>query len=126
MPRNLLLAAAILAIIASGLILTSTSEVREWMMDEEGAYEVIYQETWYQNQGSWGVTILIIFAALYSAPYLLLRAERKLLSGVFALFALVLTWLAGFSIGFCYLPAAGALILSYIVTAIIRLRQKPS
>ena len=124
LPRLLLILAAVLALIASALILTSTTELREYIIDEEaGGYEQVRQQSWYASQGPWGVAILIIFSSLYAVPYYFHIRDRIRLRALFALLALVLTYLAGFSIGGYYLPAAGALIIAFLALGIVRLRK---
>jgi hypothetical protein len=126
LPRNLLLLAAVFAIIASVQAFTFTTEVREWILDPEGAYEEIYQESFYQRDGPAGVSLLFIISLFYYAPYYFYRNQNLRLSAFFALLAITLTYLTEFTIGPNYLPAAGALILGYIVMGLFRLSQKTS
>lgn len=124
LPRSLLILAAALALIASIFILSSRGLVTETTVYEDGAQETtVIRQSWYQTQGTWGVAILIIFSTLYYAPYHFYARDRILVSALFALASIILTCLAGFSIGGFYLPAAGAFVLAYISLGIARSRQ---
>jgi cell division protein FtsW (lipid II flippase) len=124
LPRNLLILAAILALIASIIILYSSSLITQTTVNEDGTEEtVVSQQSWYQVQGDWGVITVLIFAIVYVLPYYLSSKDLLAPAAFFAILALVLTWLAGFSIGFYYLPAAGALFLSYIALGVGKLGQ---
>ena len=124
LPRNLLILAAILALIASIIILYSSSLITQTTVNEDGTEEtVVSQQSWYQVQGDWGVITVLIFAIVYVLPYYLSSKDLLAPAAFFAILALVLTWLAGFSIGFYYLPAAGALFLSYIAWGVGKLGQ---
>lgn len=92
--------------------------------DPSTAIETTAQVSWYQVQGWWGIAILIIFAALYSLPTYFLWRGRFVAVGVFAVLALLLTFLAGFSIGGIYLPAAIALLLGLVLLVISRFIPK--
>ncbi len=74
------------------------------------------QQSWYEAQGLWGVLVLLIFSGFYLlAARLAFRGNNKGLL-IMSVVALVLSVVAGFSIGGVYLPAAlglfiGALLL---------------
>jgi hypothetical protein len=90
--------------------------------------ETITYQSWYQVQGAWGVAVLFIFAGLYALPaWLARRTEtRWIWLALASLLALTLTFLAGFSIGGFYLPAALALLAGVILLAAGRAGQKDS
>lgn len=82
--------------------LTATSD-----QGGEGVGEMVSQEvSWYAAQGVWGIFILVIFAALYVGAALLIWRRKYISGGVWIALALVLTYLAGFSIGPFYFPSA--------------------
>ncbi|MQC25894.1 MAG: hypothetical protein DWG76_00375 [Chloroflexi bacterium] len=121
-PRVLFILAAVLALAASALILFSTSEGSETVIDPElGNYEVPYRVSWYESQGWWGVVVVLAYAALYYAPLHFYRRERPGAAAVFGAVTLALTVLAGFSIGLVYFPAALALLLGLVVMGVRRL-----
>jgi hypothetical protein len=124
LPRTFLILAFFLALAASLLILSSSSHITETTVYEDGAQETtVRQLSWYQAQGTWGVMIVLIFAVVYALPYFLSSKDFLALAAHFALLALVLTWMAIFSIGPYYFPSAGALILSYMALGVARIRQ---
>jgi len=72
--------------------------------------------SWYKVQGLWGSIVLLLFAGLYGLAARLAWRAAYLPLGILSVLALALTYLAGFSIGLAYLPAAiglfiGALLL---------------
>ncbi len=118
LPRYLLLLAALLAIAASILILTSSSEMRTTIFSDAGGYEEISRVFWWKSQGAWGVIVVLIFTALFYAPYHFYRRDRLRMVYLFALADIALTYLSGFSIGATFIPAALALLLAIILLAL--------
>lgn len=110
--RNLLILAAVLALAASLYIVFSPISYVE--QDALTGEEVTAQLSWFEGQGWWGVLILLLFAALYALPLALHLRARAGWAALLGLLALVLTYLAGFSIGVVYWPAAAALILGIL------------
>ena len=122
--RILLILAAAFALLASIFILSSRSLITETTVYEDGAQETtVSQQSWYASQGPWGVAVVLIFATLYFAPYFFYTRDRLTLSALFTLLALALTYLAGFSIGGTYLPAAVVLLLAFFLGGIARFRN---
>lgn len=77
-----------------------------------------YQVSFYSVQGVWGIFILVLFALLYgSSAWLYIRSRHGLASATGSA-ALILTYLAGFSIGPAYLPAALATLAALILIAL--------
>jgi hypothetical protein len=70
--------------------------------------------SWVEMQGAWGVIILFIFAALYYGPLHFYLRKQRGLSALFAAAAIVLTGLAGFSIGGYYFIGAIGLLLGLV------------
>lgn len=70
---------------------------------------------WVEMQGAWGVIILLIFAALYYGPLHFYRRGQRGLSALFALAAVALTGLAGFSIGGYYFIGGLAFLLGLLL-----------
>ena len=63
------------------------------------------QVSWYEVQGVWGIMVLLVFALLYSSTALLAMRNRIIALAIASSLALMLTYLAGFSIGLLYIPA---------------------
>lgn len=137
--RFLLIAAAVLALVASLLILTSKSYQvtitasaavavesdsahAEPTVTEspESVEETVSRVTWYESQGWWGVAVLAIFAALFYGPYHFYSRGRAGLAAIFSLVDVGLTYASGFSIGLFYLPAAALLLLALILMGVER------
>ena len=76
-----------------------------------------YQVSFYSVQGVWGLFILLVFALLYGASAWLYLRGRQGTALVAGSAALVLTYLAGFSVGPAYLPAALATLVAVVITA---------
>jgi hypothetical protein len=71
--------------------------------------------SFFSVNGAWGIMILGIFAIAYSSGIFFFRRCRTGWTLVTGLFAILLTFLAGFSIGPVYLPAALATLLALIL-----------
>jgi len=80
------------------------------------------QVSWYSVQGLWGIIILLIFAGMYAGAAYFAWKSKKWPAGIISFLAVVLTILAGFSIGAYYLPAA----LSVLVGTILLLIPNPA
>jgi len=123
--RILLLAGALWSIAAGIYLLLTPMTVQEITASATagGAQttEQITQVSWYHVQGLWGVFILIVFAALYTAVGLFARRNHLASAALASLAATTLTFLAGFSIGPFYLPATLAVLLGWLAMAIGRL-----
>jgi hypothetical protein len=76
-----------------------------------GSKVITTQVSFFETQGWWGIWILIAFAALYYGPLRFYRRGSRALAVLFAVAAIALSVLAGFSIGSFYLPAALALLV---------------
>lgn len=77
-----------------------------------------YQVSFYSVQGMWGIFILLVFALLYGVSawlYIRGRQGNALVTGTAAM---VMTYLAGFSVGPAYLPAALATLAALIIIAL--------
>jgi hypothetical protein len=74
----------------------------------------VREVSWYQMQGWWGIAILIIFAALFYAPWHFLRRGSAWTAALFALVGILLTLLTGFSIGGYYFIGAVGLLLGLL------------
>lgn len=81
----------------------------------------VEQVSFYEMQGPWGIAILGIFAALYGGAGVMAWREWMAPALVSAALAMVLTVLAGFSVGPAYAPGLFALILGLILLGISRL-----
>lgn len=118
--RTPLLAASLLAL-AAGLYILLAPSGTAVTIDSLGNLTQT-RTTWLQSQGVWGALILVIFLFFYTAPaalYLLQQPRGALWA---SLPPLLLTLLAGFSIGVFYLPAWIALFLG-LVYLLRQLRQ---
>lgn len=108
--------AAGLAILASLYILFTPVNVQILTAtgvsgESEIAREITVRQSWYQVQGPWGVIVLLIVSGLYGWGYHLARTGVYTWLGVLSLGLLGLSYLAGFSIGLFYLPAAVVMLL---------------
>ncbi len=83
--------------------------------------ETVKQVSWYAVQGAWGVIVLVLFALLFSIVAFLAFKRMYLALAAASILAIVLTFLAGFSIGPMYLPAVLVILLAWIVLGIARL-----
>jgi len=90
----------------------------------EMARETIMRQSWYQAQGPWGVIVLILFSGLYGWGYNLAHKEYYTWLGVLSLGLLSLSYVAGFSIGLLYLPAALVLLAGAGLLIFSRTRQE--
>ncbi len=71
--------------------------------------------SFFKMQGWWGIWILIAFAALYYGPLHFYRRGSRALAASFAVATILLTVLAGFSIGYFYLPGAVILLIGLVL-----------
>ncbi|MCI0772731.1 MAG: hypothetical protein J4N74_04840, partial [Chloroflexi bacterium] len=69
---------------------------------------------WYEVQGVWGVVVLLIFALLYSSTAYLALRNRLVALAIASASALMLTILAGFSIGPLYIPALLTVVVGWL------------
>ncbi|MCI0875669.1 MAG: hypothetical protein J4N76_03800, partial [Chloroflexi bacterium] len=69
---------------------------------------------WYEVQGVWGVVVLLIFALLYSSTAYLALRNRLVALAIASASALMLTILAGFSIGPLYIPALLMVVVGWL------------
>jgi len=90
----------------------------------EMARETILRQSWCQAQGPWGVIVLILFSGLYGWGYNLAHKEYYTWLGVLSLGLLSLSYVAGFSIGLLYLPAALVLLAGAGLLIFSRTRQE--
>jgi len=79
--------------------------------------ETFYRHvSFYAVQGAWGLFVLVVFALLYTSGYFFFRSGRHWLAVLGTTLALVLTALAGFSVGPVYLPGAVAAMIAVALT----------
>jgi hypothetical protein len=86
--------------------------------------ELSRQPSWYEAQGAWGVIVLIIFALLYSSIAILALRNRLIALSIAISLALLLTYLAGFTIGGFYIPALLMVVVGWLVLCLARIVQK--
>jgi len=120
--RILFVLAAIWGVVAGLLIafvpfgMSATVEVTP-----AGSGEVITTPvSFYESQGWWGIFILFVFAALYYGPLHFYRRGSRGMAALFAVAAILLTFLAGFSIGPFYLAGALALLIALVLLTFTR------
>lgn len=111
-PKVLFAAAAVLAVLASLLILFTGSATQ---VSVTNGIETVTQLSWLEAQGWWGLAILLIFSVLYTLPAFAFARGRRGLAVLFAAICVVLTILASLSIGSFYYPAALAVVLALLV-----------
>lgn len=103
--------AAILGVLASAVILLTPMRIHSITTTAaagqgETSVESITRQSWYQVQGWWGVAVVLIFGGLYAGGYALARRSAAIPLALLSVLLLAVTYLAGFSIGLFYLPAA--------------------
>jgi hypothetical protein len=76
--------------------------------------------TWYKVQGLWGSILLVLFAGLYVLGAFLARRASYGFLAVLCVVALLLSYLAGLSIGLLYLPAALSMSLGTLFMYFVR------
>lgn len=120
--------------IAAGLAVAASAYIILWPMIQQsitatslpGGGSVVESETtrvsWYQVQGPWGVFVLVFFAGLYVLGFYLARKGATTWLVILSLGLLFLSYLAGFSIGLLYLPAALFLLLGALLLYLSRYR----
>ena len=86
--------------------------------------ELSRQVSWYEAQGVWGVIVLLIFALLYSSTAVLVLRNRFVALAVASSLAVILTFLAGFSIGPLYIPALLAVVVGWLTLGLVKIVRK--
>jgi ABC-type long-subunit fatty acid transport system fused permease/ATPase subunit len=112
MPRILFIIAAVWSVIAGVIIFFFSGG---GSVTSETGTQTVQHLNWYESQGWWGVAILFIFAALYYGPLHFYKRGQRGMATLFGLVTIVLTVLAGFSIGFLYLPGAAAVLFALVL-----------
>lgn len=98
----------------SGVIFRDSGEVVQ---------TISWEQSWYEAQGLWGVSWLILFSMLYLfAARVAWRGNIKALTGL-SVTALVLSIVTGFSIGGAYFPAALCLLIGTLMFFLSTLRR---
>ncbi|MBX3047322.1 MAG: hypothetical protein KF698_10025 [Anaerolineales bacterium] len=108
LPALLLAFAAICGVVASLLVFFTAGATQ---VSTTNGVETVTQLTWLQAQGWWGVVILIIFSALFAAPWFFYGRGQRRAAGFFIATAVLLTLLATLSIGIFYWLASLAALL---------------
>ena len=113
------LLAALLAIGASIYFLLYPTTIQEVVATtsangSQTIEELSRQASWYEVQGVWGVVVLLIFALLYSSTAYLALRNRLVALAIASASALMLTILAGFSIGPLYIPALLTVVVGWL------------
>ncbi|MCW5874731.1 MAG: hypothetical protein KIS88_08830 [Anaerolineales bacterium] len=111
-PRFLFTFAAASAVLASLAVLFTAGATQ---VSVTNGTETISQLSWLEAQGWWGLAILVIFSALYFGPAYFYSRGRRGMVILFSAASVVLTILAGFSIGIFYYVAALALLLALLL-----------
>ena len=129
------LLAALLAIGASIYFLLSPTTIQEVVATtsangSQTIEELSRQASWYEVQGVWGVVVLLIFALLYSSTAYLALRNRLVALAIASASALMLTILAGFSIGPLYIPALLMVVVGWLTLGLGKMvrgrRQTPN
>lgn len=107
--RLLFIFAAAGATLASLVVLFTAGATQ--VSASNGGPQTVTQLSWLESQGWWGLAILLIFSALYSAPAYFFAGNRRGMAVLFSAAAVILTILASFTIGiFYYIPALALLL----------------
>jgi hypothetical protein len=88
------------------LLLGGGTRVTEIATSGEPGEQIVEHLNWFESQGWWGIFILLVFAAVFYGPLRFYNLGRKWVAALFALAAIALTLLTGFSVGPVYLPGA--------------------
>ena len=123
------LLAAMWAIGAGIYLLLSPTVIQEivWTASSDGSQtieELSRQASWYEVQGVWGVIVLLIFALLYSSTALLASRKRLVALAIASSLALMLTVLAGFSIGLLYIPALLMVVAGWLTLGLAKIVRR--
>ena len=121
--------AAIWAIGAGTYLLLSPTVIQEIVatssVDGSNTIEELSrQASWYEVQGVWGVIVLLIFALLYSSTAYLASRNRLVALAIASSLALILTVLAGFSIGILYIPALLLVVFGWFALALAKIVRR--
>lgn len=108
LPALLLAFAAICGVVASLLVFLTAGATQ---VSTTNGVETVTHLNWLQAQGWWGVVILIIFSALFAAPWHFHRRGKRGVAALYIVAAIVLTVLASLSIGIFYWLASLAALL---------------
>ena len=73
------------------------------------------QQSWYETQGLWGVSVLVIFSGFYLLALRVAWTGKYRALAIMGVVAVVLSIVSGFSIGAAYLPAALGLFIGALV-----------
>lgn len=109
LPKLLLALAAVLGALGGLGVLLIAGAIQ--VSESNGGPQTIARLNWVEAQGAWGIIILVIFSALYYGPYRFFAGGQRGMVVVFVMAAVILTFLASFSIGIYYWPAALAALL---------------
>ena len=123
------LLSAIWAIGAGIYLLLSPTVIQEFVAttSADGSQtieELSRQVSWYEVQGVWGVIVLLIFALLYSSTAYLASRNRLVALAIASSLALMLTVLAGFSIGFLYIPAMLMVVVGWLILGLAKIVRR--
>lgn len=121
--------AAIWAIGAGIFLLLSPTTIQEVVAttSADGSQtieELSRQVSFYEVQGVWGVIVLLIFALLYSSTAFFALRNRLVALALASSLALMLTVLAGFSIGLLYFPALLTVIVGWLTLGLVKLVRR--
>jgi len=84
----------------------------------------IKEISWYEAQGAWGITAVIIFGLIYVMTSASALLNYRTVLVIFSILAATLTFLAGFSIGGLYVPALGEVVLGWILLGVEQFLNK--
>ena len=121
--------AAIWAIGAGIFLLLSPTTIQEVVATTtadggQTIEELSRQVSFYEVQGVWGIIVLLIFALLYSSTAFFALRNRLVALALASSLALMLTVLAGFSIGLLYFPALLTVIVGWLTLGLVKLVRR--
>ncbi len=121
--------ATIWAIGASIYLLLSPTTIQEVIATSsaDGSQtieELSRQVSFYEVQGVSGVIALFIFALLYSSTAYLAWRNRLVALALASSLAIMLTLLAGFSIGLLYIPALLTVAVGWLALGLVKLVRR--
>ncbi len=118
LSRLLFILAAVWSVIAGLFIFFTFGATSVTVVTESGtstSEQTTSYFSWYESQGWWGVTILVIFALLFYGVLHFYQRGSTIWTVIFGIVAITLSVLAGFSIGTVYWLGSLAVLIGLLM-----------